>query len=111
MNDRYQASLGKIGEAGAGRPQNEPVWQRLAEIRARTLVMWGSENRVQGFDNALFMLKQIPDVEVHLFSKVGLWVPFERPAEFVSQTRGFLIPGSQLPDPPEPSGTPASRNG
>lgn len=94
VDDRYQASLSRDGEAtpGPGKPQNEPVWRSLDQIRTKTLVMWGTENRVQGFDNALFMLKQIPDVEVHLFSKVGLWIPFERPAEFVSQTRGFLIP-------------------
>lgn len=97
IEERYQASLGGQGEAapGTSAPQNEPVWRDLDRIRARTLVMWGTENRVQGFDNALFMLKQIPDAELHLFSRTGLWVPFERPSEFVNQTRSFL-----RPDPP-----------
>lgn len=97
VEERYQASLGGAGESapGTGAPQNEPVWRDLDRIRARTLVMWGTENRVQGFDNALFMLNRIPDAELHLFSRTGLWVPFERPTEFVNQTRSFL-----LPDPP-----------
>ena len=55
-----------------------------------TLIVWGTENRVQGFDNALFLLKQIPDAQLHLFKRTGLWVPYERAAEFDRLLVGFL---------------------
>jgi 2-hydroxy-6-oxonona-2,4-dienedioate hydrolase/4,5:9,10-diseco-3-hydroxy-5,9,17-trioxoandrosta-1(10),2-diene-4-oate hydrolase len=66
------------------------MWQRLHEVAAPTLVIWGRDNRVQGYDNALFMLNRIPDVEVHLFGSTGLWVPFERAARFEELVTGFI---------------------
>lgn len=88
IEERYQASLS--GAPAEGSPQNEPVWQRLHEIASPTLVIWGRDNRVQGFDNGLFMLQRIPDVELHVFGKTGLWVPYERAARFESLVTGFL---------------------
>ena len=73
----------------AGGPA-EPLWQDLSAITCPTLVVWGTENRVQGFDNALFLLRQIPDARLHLFKRTGLQVPFERAAEFNHLVRGFI---------------------
>jgi 2-hydroxy-6-oxonona-2,4-dienedioate hydrolase/4,5:9,10-diseco-3-hydroxy-5,9,17-trioxoandrosta-1(10),2-diene-4-oate hydrolase len=88
VEERYQASL--TGAPAEGSPANEPLWQRLHEITAPTLVVWGRDNRVQGFDNALFMLQRIPDVELHLFGRTGLWVPFERARRFEALVTDFL---------------------
>lgn len=96
VQERYDASVDPAFRAQApeGRPGSiavqEPLWKDLSQIKARTLVMWGRDNRVQGFDNAIFMLNQIPDVEVHIYGKTGLWIPWERPAGFVAQVVGFL---------------------
>jgi len=87
VEERYQASLvGRTRDIGSP----EPLWTRMHEIAASTLVIWGRDNRVQGYDNALFMLQRIPDVEVHLFGKTGLWVPFERAARFEALVKDFL---------------------
>ena len=86
VEERYQASLGGAPAEGAG----EPVWDRLHQITAPTLVIWGRDNRVQGYDNALFMLNRIPDVEVHVFGRTGLWVPFERARRFEALVTDFL---------------------
>jgi 2-hydroxy-6-oxonona-2,4-dienedioate hydrolase/4,5:9,10-diseco-3-hydroxy-5,9,17-trioxoandrosta-1(10),2-diene-4-oate hydrolase len=59
-------------------------------IRAKTLIVWGRDNVVQGYDNALLLLNRIPDSQVHLFGKTGLWVPFERRVEFEILLTGFL---------------------
>ncbi len=92
VEERYRASLGRESEIPiGGRVQPEEVWRDLHLIQAPTLVLWGRDNRIQGYDNALFMLKQIPDVEVHLFGRTGLWIPFERPAGFSREVRGFLL--------------------
>ncbi len=85
---RYQASI-CVEPQGLGSP--EQLWTRLHEIAAPALVLWGRENRVQGYDNALFLLQRIPDVEVHLFGKTGLWVPFERASRFQSLVTDFLL--------------------
>lgn len=94
IEERYAASVAPDvlpGEPG-DRPQpvSEPLWTRLHEIAARTLVVWGRDNRVQGYDNALFMLNRIPDVEIHVYGRTGLWVPYERARRFESLITGFL---------------------
>lgn len=97
VEERYLASiqpeLSATAPEGRGehhRPQVEEVWREVDRIRARTLVVWGRDNRVQGFDNALFLLNRIPDVQVHLYGRTGLWVPFERTPEFNSLVVSFL---------------------
>lgn len=95
VEERYLASVDPefmtSAPEGRGEPAtSEQMWPRLSEIAARTLVVWGRDNRVQGYDNALFMLNRIPDVEVHLFGRTGLWVPFERARRFEALVTGFL---------------------
>jgi 2-hydroxy-6-oxonona-2,4-dienedioate hydrolase/4,5:9,10-diseco-3-hydroxy-5,9,17-trioxoandrosta-1(10),2-diene-4-oate hydrolase len=95
IEERYRASVDpafkeSAPEGHGAPPANEPVWQRLHEIGAPTLVVWGRDNRVQGYDNALFMLNRIPDVEVHLFGRAGLWVPYEKARRFEELVTGFL---------------------
>lgn len=97
VRERYEASVEPEFAArppeGKGRRAPHPddeLWRRLQDVQAKTLVVWGRENRVNGFDQALFMFSRIPDVEVHLFGKTGLWVPFEKAARFESLVTGFL---------------------
>ena len=99
VRERYEASIepefmtrAPEGHGAANGPVAEPVWRDLDRIAAPTLVVWGRDNRVQGYDNALFMLGRIPDVQVHIFGRTGLWVPFERPAQFTRLLTGFLAP-------------------
>lgn len=99
VEERYLASVDPEFMAsapeGRGTPSaTEPMWQRLHEIAAPTLVVWGRDNRVQGYDNALFMLNRIPDVEVHLFGRTGLWVPYEKARRFEEVVGDFLTSGS-----------------
>ncbi|QEE62496.1 alpha/beta fold hydrolase [Salinibacterium sp. dk2585] len=97
VQDRYQASIDPefMAKAPEGRGQRKPdqgppLWTLLGQVEAPTLVVWGRDNRIQGYDNALFMLNQIPDVRLHIFGKTGLWVPFERAREFEALVTGFL---------------------
>jgi 2-hydroxy-6-oxonona-2,4-dienedioate hydrolase/4,5:9,10-diseco-3-hydroxy-5,9,17-trioxoandrosta-1(10),2-diene-4-oate hydrolase len=87
VEERYQASVARR-TADLGSP--EPLWTRVHEVGAPTLVLWGRDNRVQGYDNALFFLQRIPDVELHVFGRTGLWVPFERAGRFEQLVTGFL---------------------
>lgn len=98
IQERYTASIDPefMATAPEGRPEvrqvAEPLWQDLHKIKAKTLVIWGKDNRVQTFDNALFMLARVPDVQVHIFGQCGLWVPWEKADEFNELVSGFLKP-------------------
>ncbi|MBS4752132.1 alpha/beta fold hydrolase [Nocardioides sp. zg-ZUI104] len=100
VEERYAESVAggeerRAGAESAGVPA-EPLWTELGKIAVPTLIVWGTENKVQGYDNALFLLKQIPDAQLHLFKKTGLWVPYERGPQFNRLIAGFLAdtPGS-----------------
>jgi 4,5:9,10-diseco-3-hydroxy-5,9,17-trioxoandrosta-1(10),2-diene-4-oate hydrolase len=96
IEERYEASIDPafMAQAPEGRPGSmplvEPVWKELERIKAHTLVVWGRDNRVQGYDSALFMLNRIPDVEVHIYGRAGLWVPWEKAVAFNREVIGFL---------------------
>jgi 4,5:9,10-diseco-3-hydroxy-5,9,17-trioxoandrosta-1(10),2-diene-4-oate hydrolase len=96
IDERYQASIDPafMAQAPEGRPGSipivEPLWKDLERIKARTLVVWGRENRVQGYENALIMLNRIPDVQMHIYGRAGLWVPWEKAAAFNHEVIRFL---------------------
>ena len=97
INERYEASIQPefMVQAPEGREAPTPappetLWKDVDRIQAKTLVIWGRDNRVQGFDNALFMLNRIPDVQLHIYGRTGLWVPYERAEEFNQLVTGFL---------------------
>ncbi|MGW6292602.1 alpha/beta fold hydrolase [Streptomyces sp. NPDC055058] len=103
VEERYRESVAggeerRAAAESAGGPA-EPLWQELDRVTVPTLIVWGTENRVQGFDNALFLLKRIPDAQLHLFKRTGLWVPHERASEFDRLVLGFLAehPTGSLP--------------
>jgi 4,5:9,10-diseco-3-hydroxy-5,9,17-trioxoandrosta-1(10),2-diene-4-oate hydrolase len=104
IDDRYRVSvdpefMAQAPEGHADRPAvNEPIWQDLHKVNAKTLVVWGRDNRVIGFDAGLYMLARIPDVQLHVFGKAGLWVPWEKAKDFNREVIGFLM--SREDDPP-----------
>jgi 2-hydroxy-6-oxonona-2,4-dienedioate hydrolase/4,5:9,10-diseco-3-hydroxy-5,9,17-trioxoandrosta-1(10),2-diene-4-oate hydrolase len=98
VQERYEASIqpefmvqAPEGRGAANQQVTEPVWKDLDRIQAQTLVVWGRDNRVQNYDNALFMLMRIPDVQLHIYGRTGLWVPFERAKEFSKLVTSFLL--------------------
>jgi len=96
VEERYLASVVPefMENAPEGRGHsvpNEPIWKDLDKIRQKTLVIWGRENRVQTFDSALFMLQRIPNAELHVFGRTGLWVQFEQPKAFNELVTSFLL--------------------
>lgn len=96
IRERYEASVAEdfLHQAPEGRTERRHVpsdlWKRLDQITAKTLIIWGRENRAQAYENAVFMLKMIPDSQLHVFGQCGLWVPYEKAAEFNQLVTGFL---------------------
>lgn len=95
---RYEASLDEshiafyhlYNAAFAKRHGMEPLWRDVHKIKAPTLLLWGRDDRTITLDGAQIMLKQIPDVQLHVFSNCGHWVQVERKAEFEAQVSTFL---------------------
>ena len=66
------------------------LWREAYQIRQRTLLVWGREDRVNPLDGALVALKLIPRAELHVFSRCGHWAQLERFDEFNRLVGDFL---------------------
>jgi 4,5:9,10-diseco-3-hydroxy-5,9,17-trioxoandrosta-1(10),2-diene-4-oate hydrolase len=66
------------------------LWREAYQIRQRTLLVWGREDRVNPLDGALVALKLIPRAELHVFSRCGHWAQLERFDEFNQLVGDFL---------------------
>lgn len=95
---RYEASLDEshiafyhlYNAAFAKRGGMDPLWKELHRITAPTLLLWGRDDRTITLEGAQIMLKQIPDVQLHVFGRCGHWVQLERQAEFERLVTEFL---------------------
>ncbi|GLZ12001.1 putative hydrolase, alpha/beta fold protein [Actinomadura sp. NBRC 104425] len=95
---RYEASLDeshiafyhRYNAAFAKRGGMDPLWRDLHKIKAPTLLLWGRDDRTITLDGAQLMLRQIRDVQLHVFGRCGHWVQLERQREFEELVTGFL---------------------
>lgn len=63
---------------------------RLPRLENPTLALWGSEDRVNPASGALALQAKLPACDVHLFSRTGHWVQWERADEFNAVVAAFL---------------------
>lgn len=68
----------------------EPLWKDLANLRQKTLIVWGRDDRTVTLDGAFIMLNQIPDVRLHVFGRCGHWTQWEKAPEFNRLVFDFL---------------------
>jgi pimeloyl-ACP methyl ester carboxylesterase len=62
----------------------------FARIQARTLIVWGREDRVNPLEIGLLMLRDIPDSRLHVFRGCGHWAQIEHQDEFNRIAMEFL---------------------
>jgi pimeloyl-ACP methyl ester carboxylesterase len=62
----------------------------FARIRARTLIIWGREDRVNPLEIGLQLLRDIPDSRLHIFRDCGHWAQIEHQEEFNRIALDFL---------------------
>jgi len=98
VRERYDASVEPefMVQAPEGRTAQrhtpEALWKDLDRIQARTLIVWGRENRAQNMEAAVFMHTRIRRSRLHVFGECGLWVPYEKADEFNRLVIDFLKP-------------------
>jgi 2-hydroxy-6-oxonona-2,4-dienedioate hydrolase/4,5:9,10-diseco-3-hydroxy-5,9,17-trioxoandrosta-1(10),2-diene-4-oate hydrolase len=68
----------------------EPVWKDVARIKHKTLLVWGRDDRTVTLDHSFFLLNQLENVRLHVFSKCGHWAQWEKAAEFNRLVTDFL---------------------
>lgn len=71
-------------------PEPVPLWARVGAIKAPTLITWGRDDRMLPVEGALFGFRQMPNAELHVFSKCGHWAQVERKDEFERLVIDFL---------------------
>ncbi|GAA4965824.1 2-hydroxy-6-oxonona-2,4-dienedioate hydrolase/4,5:9,10-diseco-3-hydroxy-5,9,17-trioxoandrosta-1(10),2-diene-4-oate hydrolase [Nonomuraea thailandensis] len=90
LDDSHIAFYHRYNAAFAKRGGMDPLWRDLHKIKAPTLLLWGRDDRTITLDGAQLMLKQIRDVQLHVFGRCGHWVQLERQQEFENLVTGFL---------------------
>jgi len=63
-------------------PVQEDSRTELDRVAAKTLIVWGAEDRAGALKVGVLMLRRFRDVELHVFNKTGHSVQLERPREF-----------------------------
>ncbi|WP_455231897.1 alpha/beta fold hydrolase [Geopseudomonas aromaticivorans] len=75
----------------AANPKQFPDFSpRLAEIKAQTLVVWGSNDRFVPMDTGLRLLAGLPNAELHVFNRCGHWAQWEHADKFNRMVLDFL---------------------
>ncbi len=63
---------------------------RLPALEQRTLVLWGTADRVNPATGAMALQARMPACDAYLFSRTGHWVQWERADEFNAVVTAFL---------------------
>lgn len=99
LNERYQASIDPqtVASPPLLRPKGFKLRDidftrdpRLAAVANPVLVLWGIEDRVNRASGGRSLLRRLPNADLHLFSRTGHWVQWERAEEFNAITLAFL---------------------
>lgn len=73
-------------------PPVEELWrdQRFARLEHPVLLLWGRDDRTLPLDCAFSALKQLQNAQLHVFSRCGHWVQWEKCAAFNRLVADFL---------------------
>lgn len=66
------------------------VSARLGEIKAKTFVTWGRDDRFVPLDHGLKLIWMIPDAQLHVFPNCGHWAQWEHADTFNRLVIDFL---------------------
>jgi 4,5:9,10-diseco-3-hydroxy-5,9,17-trioxoandrosta-1(10),2-diene-4-oate hydrolase len=99
INARYQASIDPevVAQPPLVRPKGLPKFRlldftrdpRLPSLETPTLVLWGTEDRVNRPSGAHSLQRRMRNCDIYLFSRTGHWVQWERADEFNAAVTAF----------------------
>lgn len=95
VQERYAASVDpeilELRQRERGVAAAEDLTADLGKVRARTLIVWGADDRFVPLDNALVFLRRIKGSQLHVFSQCGHWAQAEHAEEFDRLVTDFLV--------------------
>ena len=105
VRERYEASIDPevVAAPPLRRPQGLPSFRaidftrdrRLGSLATPTLVLWGTDDKVNRPSGGRSLQRRLPNCDLYLFSRTGHWVQWERPDEFNSAVMTFLLQDRQ----------------
>ena len=100
IRERYEASIDPdvVASPPLRRPKGMPNLRtidftrdpRLAALDTPTLVLWGTDDKVNRPSGGRSLQRRMRHCDLYLFSQTGHWVQWERPEEFNSVVTTFL---------------------
>ena len=63
---------------------------RLAKLQNPTLVLWGTQDKVNKPQGGEYLRQHLPNCDLYWFAKTGHWIQWERADEFNAVTTSFL---------------------
>lgn len=90
LQQRLSAALANHRPNAGGPTQQRALSNELHKVQAKTLIVWGRDDRVNPMDGGLKLLWGIPDAQMHIYSKCGHWAQTEHWEEFNSLVKDFL---------------------
>ena len=85
LEQRFRATVDNPAHLEARKKSTAGVEDLSAEpskIKAKTLLIWGRDDRFVPLDHGLSCLWRIPDAQLHVYSKCGHWAQYEKSDEF-----------------------------
>jgi len=84
VQERFEASTDpeavEVFKKGAA--DSEDLYFELVNVKAKTLLFWGQDDRAGALDVALLMLRRIQNARLYLFPRCGHWAQVEHRDEF-----------------------------
>jgi 2-hydroxy-6-oxonona-2,4-dienedioate hydrolase len=71
----------------------DPDW--VGRITAPTLLLWTDHDPTGGLDEAALLLEWLPRARLHVIEDAGHWPQWEKPEEYLSVHRDFLLTEAQ----------------
>lgn len=92
VQERFEASIEPEIVAINEKPsaEAEDLYFELPTVKARTMLVWGQDDRAGALDVGLLMLRRIPDARLYLFARCGHWAQVEHREEFNRVVLEFL---------------------
>ena len=73
-----------------GAPGTEDLYFDLLKVKAKTLVVWGQDDRAGALDVGLLMVRRLPDARMVIFPRCGHWAHVEHRDEFNRMVLDFF---------------------
>jgi 2-hydroxy-6-oxonona-2,4-dienedioate hydrolase len=90
---RHEMSIGKNQEAAQlrrGVKPPRPLFNELANLKTKTLLLWGAQDRGVSVERGLLLFQLIPNAEFHLFDQCAHWVQWDQADRFNALVSDFL---------------------